>query len=383
MKNFSLDIVIVVFLSFLFSVESFAQKENIFKNVFLDSLDNSIDISEFLRTRYGFAFVPALITEPAIGYGGGGALLFIHRNPKEIIEGTKGFPSISVLGGFYTQSNSWAVGGGHLGVWKNGNIRYRGGVGIISANLTYYRTPLLPNGVKHLDFNIAAYGLLQEITFRLWNSAFFAGINYSFGHTEVKFKSAINLPEILNDELNLNIGGFGASLYYDSRNNMFTPNTGIYAGIKYIHYDKYFGSDKKFGRFFSHILGYIKLTNKIFGALRLDYKNSFDNTPFFMRPFIDLRGVPAMRYQGETTYLAETEIRWDFTNRWSLIGFTGYGEALPVNKSLFNRYTAYNYGAGFRYLLARLYGIRMGIDIAKGPKDCAFYIQFGSSWFRY
>lgn len=90
-----------------------------------------------------------------------------------------------------------------------------------------------------------------------------------------------------------------------------------------------------------------------------------------------------MRYQGKATYLMEAEFRWDFTNRWSVVGFGGYGEALPVNENISAKLKAHNFGTGFRYLIARLYGLRMGVDIARGPENWAFYIQFGSSWFRY
>jgi hypothetical protein len=39
-------------------------------------------------------------------------------------------------------------------------------------------------------------------------------------------------------------------------------------------------------------------------------------------------------------------------------------------------------GFGFRYLIARLYGLRVGIDVARGPEDWAFYIQVGNAWAR-
>ena len=44
---------------------------------------------------------------------------------------------------------------------------------------------------------------------------------------------------------------------------------------------------------------------------------------------------------------------------------------------------AWNAGAGFRYLLARLFGIRAGIDVARGPEDWALYIVVGSAWGKY
>lgn len=78
-----------------------------------------------------------------------------------------------------------------------------------------------------------------------------------------------------------------------------------------------------------------------------------------------------MRYQGKSTYLIETEIRWDWNLRWSLVGFTGYGETQPINEDIFNKQTAYNYGLGFRYLIAREYGMRMGVDIARVTEQWA------------
>jgi hypothetical protein len=39
-------------------------------------------------------------------------------------------------------------------------------------------------------------------------------------------------------------------------------------------------------------------------------------------------------------------------------------------------------GAGFRYKIARLLGLRMGVDVARGPEEWAFYIVFGNAWIK-
>jgi hypothetical protein len=44
--------------------------------------------------------------------------------------------------------------------------------------------------------------------------------------------------------------------------------------------------------------------------------------------------------------------------------------------------TAYNFGGGFRYLIARAFKIRAGIDVAKGPDSFGWYIVFGHNWNR-
>ncbi len=39
-------------------------------------------------------------------------------------------------------------------------------------------------------------------------------------------------------------------------------------------------------------------------------------------------------------------------------------------------------GFGFRYELARKYGIHAGLDLALGPDNTAIYVQIGSAWAR-
>jgi len=42
--------------------------------------------------------------------------------------------------------------------------------------------------------------------------------------------------------------------------------------------------------------------------------------------------------------------------------------------------TVYSKGMGLRYFIARRFGAHVGFDIARGPKDTAFYLQFGHDW---
>ena len=40
----------------------------------------------------------------------------------------------------------------------------------------------------------------------------------------------------------------------------------------------------------------------------------------------------------------------------------------------------YNYGVGFRYLLARRLGLAAGFDLARGPEETTIYLTFGNAW---
>ena len=86
-----------------------------------------------------------------------------------------------------------------------------------------------------------------------------------------------------------------------------------------------------------------------------------------------------MRYQGESVGVAEAELGWNFTSRWTVLGFGGAGRTTGVidNDKIT---TVYSKGVGIRYFIARRFGAHAGFDVAKGPEDTAFYIQFGHAW---
>ena len=101
-----------------------------------------------------------------------------------------------------------------------------------------------------------------------------------------------------------------------------------------------------------------------------------------MYPYIEMRGIPVNRYRGRATLLTETEFRWDVVKRWSIMFYTGMGKAFDKWNEFGDAKLVYNYGTGFRYLIARKFKLRMGLDLARGPEDFAYYIVFGSNWLK-
>jgi len=54
---------------FLFFINMNAQEKAKPLSSFRDSIDNKIDISDWLITKKGVLLMPTIITEPAVGYG--------------------------------------------------------------------------------------------------------------------------------------------------------------------------------------------------------------------------------------------------------------------------------------------------------------------------
>src|SRR5690606_19557421 len=125
---------------------------------------------------------------------------------------------------------------------------------------------------------------------------------------------------------------------------------------------------------------FFQFSSKWVSGYRFESKIQFGNPPFYMKSSVSLRGVPMARYQGDQTYVLETEQRYDFNLRWSAVVFCGLAKAPTADTSFNDAQWVYNYGTGFRYLLARKFKLRTGIDVAWSNDDFGWYIVFGSAW---
>ncbi|GAO41108.1 hypothetical protein [Flavihumibacter petaseus] len=381
-----------VLIHVFFTGPTLAQKKGRFSNISLrDSLDGKMDFSDFLIDAHGFIPVPIIITEPALGgFGGGIAPVFLQKNPPIIRDGVRTPQPPNLTTGLIgaTVNGSWFTGAFRAATIRKWGIRYKTGLAYADINISYYRN-IANLGEKEFAFNLKTVPIYLNVNKQLYNPKWSLGLQYIFAHTNVSLRGTDSLPDFVKDrEVKSNIGELGVVGFYDSRDNTFTPDKGIKAQALVNFSDNVFGSDYDYQRLNSYIYWFQPIRkNETTGkgwisGLRFDYQQMFGNPPFYIIPSIQLRGVPTMRYQGMKNMLAETEQRWDIVRRWSLITFAGAGKAFDDYSEFGDAQWIYSYGAGFRYLLARKFKLRMGVDVAKGPSDWGYYIVFGSFWVR-
>jgi hypothetical protein len=361
-----------------------AQKKKI---ALKDSLDGAFDLSDYIIDAHGFIPVPILITEPALGGFGGGLIpVFIQKNPPYIdsingkVKITPVAPNLTGAAALYTVNNTWALLGFRQGTLVKSRIKYTIGGGYANINMSYYR-PVETTGDKEFAFNIKTIPLLLQGTKRIATSYWYTGLKYVFLKTDTKYTGDRLLPPDLAKPAGTSaiVSQLGAIIEIDKRDNIFTPNKGIKIHFDANRSDNVIGSDYDFWRLNYYTYGYTKLANKLTGAIRIDAQQAFGDVPFYMLPYIDMRGVPINRYQGNADILTEGELRWDFIKRWSLLLYSGAGKAFDEWSDFDDAKLVVTYGSGFRYFIARKFGLRMGVDIAKGPDTWAYYIVFGSS----
>lgn len=371
--------ILLIYVTFSAFDATAQEKKSGFKTQFVDSVDNAFDMSEWLTQIYGFVPVVGIITEPATGYGVAGGLVFLQKKKKPGFNGKPIPPDISVLGGAYTENGTWAGVLAHKGYWKQDRIRFTGAVGYMSPNLAIYSDGIIGETIE-FGFNLKGPLFYTGISHRIKESNSLLGFQYLYMDNIVSFDVPFEELPVEPRELESTLSGLGILYTYDSRDNTFTPNKGIYSKVSTFLYDEILGSSEEYFRIDSHIVGFKPISKKLIIGGRFDYRAAFKSPPFYALPYVPLRGVPVFRYQGDQLIVLETEERWDVTNRWSLTAFAGVGKGFE-NLDNFNQEDwAYSLGGGFRYLLAKSFKLYTGIDIARGPEDWAFYIQFGHYW---
>jgi hypothetical protein len=312
-----------------------------------------------------------LITEPAVGYGGVLALIYFHDS----YERKSAPPSISGAFGGLTQNGTWMAGGFHAGFWKKDKIRYVGAAGMINVNIDYYGSLRKP-----VEFNSNLWFLMQQIQFRIADSDLFLGMRYNLSPARNKFEIAIDIPEFTGLEFETTISEASALIVWDSRNNVFSPSKGILAQIIPVYSDKWMGAASRYGKISFNFLGFIPVAEKLTLGGKLVNESKLGDIPFYIRPFVHLRGVPFIKYQDNNALFFETELDWNVYKRWNLIGFAGFGTAFNAYNNINKGNSVVSGGGGFRYLIARKFGLKMGMDFAFSPDEFAFYLTMGHAW---
>lgn len=349
----------------------------------IDPEDGMLDMSHYLQDNaYGFLPIPVVITEPAIGYGGGLFGLFLHgKGTRE--NGRFIPPAMTAFGGGGTQNGTWFVGGGHRHTWQDDHIRYLVGAGYADINLDIYTGDVVGFGNnKAINTQTEGYGGMQKLLFRLGDSDLFLGASQFWAKMSV---SANNNPlidrawkQVLGDSSTSS--GVGVVAEYDTTDNFFWPGRGMSLSGEYQMYGNFLGGDYRYDLLTLDGKVFLPLSPRWTLSLATDYQSlshQDKHLPPMARPYIELRGISRYRYQGDVVSTVQTQLAWQVTPRWIVQGFVGAGSAADSNDTLYHK-AQVAWGTGFRYLIAREYGLHTGIDVAFSDNEQAVYFNVGS-----
>lgn len=339
--------------------------------------DGFFDLSRFLDEPAGFVPLIIPVTEPALG-GGAAALPVFIQKPKG-----GGRPSVGGIGAMMTANDSKAAFGGYSGYFLDQKLHLTAAATTASINLDFFGIGEELNGLR---YNLEGEGGMLGAEWKLGESNWNIGMRYAYGNIDASFKSEGSSFDqgLFGNSISYTTSSLRPSITYDSRDNIFTPTRGLVSDLSVTVNIESLGGDSNFEVLnWTNIFYHPLVEDHLFLGVKAEIEQSFGEQPFYMRPYVKLRGAPAARFQGEGVASLEAELRWQFHPRWSLVGFGGAG-ATWIDETNFSRTeTTFTGGGGFRYLIARDYGLHAGCDLAYGEEGLALYIQFGSAWTRF
>ncbi|GEA52271.1 glyceraldehyde-3-phosphate dehydrogenase [Vibrio inusitatus NBRC 102082] len=362
---------------------------------YTDPIDNKFDMGDYLaENAYGFLPVPILITEPALGYGGGMMGIFLHESnaqkkkrkqlAMESLDGGAQLltPAITAVGAFGTENGSWGAFVGHRHTWNKDSIRYLGGAFYGDIHMNFY-SPYEKLDSSGFEMSMQGAGVMQKLQFRVAGTPLFLGVTQKFVSPDLAIMDKDHVEDVISSRLNMSpsVSGLGVVAEFDTRNSFFYPTAGGDYKAQYMVFDEAIGSDYNFQTVNAEGVHYFSLSDTWNIAVQGKYNSLFTDErllPPPAYPDIELRGIARNRYQGNAAASIESQLTYNISTRWSTSIFGGLGSATDESSDLFSSENHYAYGVGFRYLIARRYGLHAGIDIAKSEEDNALYFQVGT-----
>ena len=368
-------IIVFLVISIFCYQQAFSQDEiftdslshNVIENIFKEEPETVSNDTTTNTKRTSFNGYPYVFYTPEskLAFGAGGIFIFYGGKEKDLKPSKIGF------GGYYSTNKQYKIS--------------------ISPNLYFLENKLyieLPTSYGYFinkywgigddtpEYDSASYAVTTfTSTFTIQvPPEFFAadrtGIILDYDYTELTDKMDNEL--LMNDSLPGSNGGtligLGTDLVWDSRDNLFFPNSGGYQYFKVVFYPGM--SD--------YIFSLIELDVKAFRSISPDHVFAFNfyvqsalgETPFYKLPSLGgqkrMRGYFNGRYRDNFYGMMQAEYRQYF---WKRLGFAVFGGVGNVADNMLEydfSTLKYSYGAGLRFLFNKDQKVNLRMDIGFG-----------------
>jgi hypothetical protein len=142
--------------------------------------------------------------------------------------------------------------------------------------------------------------IFQELVRRVDRTDFFVGGRFVYFNALTTFDGAVFPPNVVLPSFRTREGGLGVTAEFDTRDNSFTPSRGVLARAVATFMGPYMGGDTVYQKYSFAGAFYANPCPRLVLGLDPRARTARGDVPFCELPFILLRGVAAMRYQGES-----------------------------------------------------------------------------------
>jgi len=379
-KKRNLSLLLLLFMTGVFIGYSQKKSSNINEELTeLSEYESSLDtVSK--KKKDNIVPIPFPITDENLGYGGILAVAYMNDNKKSNRPNTP--QTITGIAGGATSTGSWLASIFHSQAMNNDKMRYDGMVGYADMFLDYYLFEKIDRLRFPIETNITFWGTQHQMLFRFGQSNFFIGPQYRYMNVKGKINLELDDPDYEDLAVYLKfketVSAIALLGNYDSRDQVISPVKGYYTGFFIRRNATWLGATKDYYWAEVFAYAYYKPGNKLYTILKFDFQYAGDNTPFYAKPYVSLRGVPAMRYQGNEVSTFENQWRVDLFKNVSLVAFAGVGKSYNSLQEFSESKWIHNYGTGIRYTLKNINNLRVGVDVAWSNENFAWGISLGT-----
>lgn len=324
-----------------------------------------------------FLLLPYPITEPAIGNGVFAGPVWMGEGPK--VDDGPPQTEATGFGALWTDGGSRGWAGFDRRAWAGG--RWWSTAVAADADLALRYDGLRPGGDQDLGFTLGVTGLSVEALHRFPGRTDSVGLRLFGSRVVLGFDDPLP-AEIPTDLATSRANGFMLSYERDSRDQVYSPTQGRRLQASLTSYAPWLGASFEARGLGVRWTRYGRGLGEGVLGVRVAADVSRGDPPFYLRPYVSLRGVPMLRYAGEDVLSAELEHRWPVGERWDLIAFGGAGHARSRREGAQGSASVGAGGLGVRFKARKYFGMTFGLDVAQGPDGVATYVQIGNAWAR-
>ncbi|NOZ94667.1 MAG: BamA/TamA family outer membrane protein [Acidobacteria bacterium] len=341
--------------------------------------DNAAASAEGTK-KTGFVGLPIPIANPTLQQGlalVGAALYHLGQDAPASMTG---------VGALYTSTKSWGYGLIQKVYTSHDRWRITAGALRLKLNLRFYGIGANPGpDDPYLPFSLDGKVYGAQVLRSLGKHAYLgAGYIYLSNTTAFDFKNG--LPEAPPGDLGLeqSVAVLSLPFLWDTRDNLLNPKQGNYLNVTAILSDPGIGSDVTFQQYRFGYNHYARLNDRMVLAVRGTACDTRDRAPFYLLCTLGagdgLRGFPTEVYWSGSTAAGVAEWRWSFAGRWGMVAFAGAGATGRKITDLKLDDVVPSYGAGIRFMMAKDYGVNIGIDYGRSHGRDAIYFRVGEAF---
>jgi outer membrane protein assembly factor BamA len=334
---------------------------------------------ELLSTRHTSisAYPYAYYTpETEVAFGAGGIVTF-YTSEERILR-----PSKVTVSGYYTTTDQYKFS-------LSPQLFFGTNTLFVSADLTYgyYVDKFwgIGNDVPDIDgagYASRAFGLdanlqITPIKELIGNTR--AGIVFDLWNSDVEDKK--ENPYLLSGDVEGSDGGVSSGLgltwVWDTRDNIFWPEKGVFSQAKVIFYGSALGSDFDFNRFEADIRQYHGLGSGRVMAYQLSVNAVGGSPPFYDYPALGgqrvMRGYYQGRYRDKLFVAAQAEYRAHLWKRFGYVLFAGIGDVAGEWGDFRADELKSSLGGGLRYRFSKSEKVNLRVDMGFGRGTSGVY----------